>query len=140
MSTSIGRFVKNAYKSGIKRAAWQLQFHNDLKSGWLVGEDDFGNKFYETDAPEEIHMRTRWVEYNSWHPDMSQVEPGWHYWLGYGTNTPPNALPEDQKVHRAYPLPAKHKPNYTNTAGAYVTYNTAKPKCQSWTPEVSERV
>ena len=40
------------------------------------------------------------------------VEPGWHYWLGYGTNTPPIG---DAKTTRAYPLPAHHKPNLTNT-------------------------
>ena len=97
MSTSIFRTLKNIYKSGLKRSAWQIQHHNDTKSGWLVGIDDFGNKFYETDAPDEIHLRTRWVEYNQWNQDMSQVEPGWHYWLGYGTNTPPNALTGDEK-------------------------------------------
>ncbi|RLV94137.1 NADH dehydrogenase ubiquinone 1 alpha subcomplex subunit N7BM [Spathaspora sp. JA1] len=137
MSTSIFRTVKNIYRSGFKRAAWQIQHHNDTKSGWLVGVDDFGNKYYETD--DEIHLRTRWVEYNQWNFDISQVEPGWHYWLGYGTNTPPNKLPADQIAPRAYPLQV-HKPNYTNKPGAYVPYNTAKPKCSAWAPEVRERV
>ena len=139
MSTSIFRTLKNIYSSGLKRAAWQIHHHNDTKRGWLVGIDDFGNKYYETDAPEEIHLRTRWVGYSQWNQDMSQVEPGWHYWLGYGTNTPPNALIGDAKTTRAYPLPAHHKPNLTNTPGAYVCYNTAKPKFKSWTPEVKER-
>ncbi|SGZ50867.1 CIC11C00000003053 [Sungouiella intermedia] len=140
MSTSIVRTIKNIYSSGLRRAAWQIQNHNDTKRGWLVGQDDWGNKYYETDVPEEIHLRTRWVEYADWGIDISRVEPGWHYWLGYGTNTPPTQLPEDQKAIRAYPLPAKHKENMTTTAGAYVPYNTARPKCQAWTPEVRERV
>lgn len=142
MSTSLLRTIKNIYLSGIKRAAWQIQTHNDTKRGWLVGEDDHGNKFYETDAPEEIHLRTRWVEYNTkWNQiDISQVEPGWHYWLGYGTNTPPNKLQGDELATRAYPLPEKHKPNYTSTPGAYVPYNTAKPKHKAWSPQVKERV
>ncbi|KAK6455143.1 B17.2 subunit of NADH:ubiquinone oxidoreductase [Scheffersomyces xylosifermentans] len=142
MSTSIVRTLKNIYKSGIKRAAWQIQTHNDTKSGWLVGEDDYGNKYYETDNIEEIHLRTRWVEYNDrWTQiDISKVEPGWHYWLGYGTNTIPPNLKGDEKTVRAYPLPEKHKPNLTNTTGAYVTYNTAKPKFVPWVPEVKERV
>lgn len=139
MSTSIFRTIKNISASGLKRAAWQIQNHNDTKRGWLVGVDDFGNKYYETDVPEEIHLRTRWVEYADWGIDMSKVEPGWHYWLGYGTNTPPDRLPEDQKAVRAYPLP-KHKINMTATRGAYVPYNTAKAKCSSWEPVVSERV
>ncbi|PSK41213.1 hypothetical protein C7M61_000888 [Candidozyma pseudohaemuli] len=139
MSTSIIRTIKNIYHSGFKRAAWQIQSHNDTKRGWLVGTDDWGNKYYETDVPEEIHMRTRWVEYNDWNVDMSNVEPGWHYWLGYGTNTPPDRLPKDQAASRAYPL-KKHQGNLTNTSGAFVTYNTAKPKHQAWAPEVRERV
>lgn len=105
-----------------------------------MGTDDLGNKYYETDVPEEIHMRTRWVEYNNWNPDMSQVEPGWHYWLGYGTNTPPDRLPKDQAASRAYPVTQPHQVNLTNTLGAFVTYNTAKPKCEAWAPEVKERV
>ena len=140
MSNSLARTIKNIWASGLKRSAWQIQVHNDTKRGWLVGEDDFGNKYYETDVPEEIHLRTRWVEYKDWGIDMSKVEPGWHYWLGYGTNIPPNKLPEEYKAVRAYPLPEQHKMNLTNTTGAYVPYNTAKPKCSSWTPQVSERV
>lgn len=139
MSTSLARTIKNIYSSGLRRAAWQIQTHNDTKRGWLVGEDDYGNKFYETDVPEEIHLRTRWVEYADWGVDISKVEPGWHYWLGYGTNTPPNKLVGDEKTHRAYPLPEKHKMNLTNTRGAYVCYNTAKPKCSAWEPVVASR-
>lgn len=139
MSNSLQRFVKNVWSSGLRRAGWQIQVHNDVKRGTLVGEDDWGNKFYETNIPEEIHLRTRWVEYNEWQIDMSKVEPGWHYWLGYGTNTPPNKLTGDEKVTRAYPTPDVHKMNLTNTRGAFVTYNTAKPKFSSWDPEVRER-
>lgn len=139
MSNSLIRTIKNIYSSGIKRSLWQIQHHNDTKRGWLVGEDDFGNKFYETDAPEEIHLRTRWVEYSEWDIDLSKVEPGWHYWLGYGTNTPPNKLPENEKSVRAYPLPARHKNNLTGTDGAFVTYNTAKPKFSTWEPVVAQR-
>lgn len=142
MSTSIIRTIKNVYRSGIKRAAWQVAFLNDTKPGGvLVGTDDYGNKYYETDAEEEIHLRTRWVEYNATFLsiDISKAEPGWHYWLGYGTNTPPNLLPEDQKAHRAYPLPEKHKPMMTGTRGAYVPYSTAKPKFQPWQPVVNDR-
>lgn len=139
MSTSLGRTLKNIYHSGFKRAAWQIQTHNDTKRGWLVGTDDWGNKYYETNVPEEIHLRTRWVEYADWGVDISRVEPGWHYWLGYGTNIPPNQLPEDLKTKRAYPL-QKHKENMTGTRGAFVTYNTAKPKHAAWEPQVAERV
>lgn len=139
MSTSIFRTIRNVYQLGLKRAAWQIQTHNDTKpAGVLVGEDDWGNKYYETDASTEIHLRTRWVEYNDWGVDISRVEPAWHYWLGYGNNTPPNKLPADQKVVRAYPM-GKHLENQTQSPGAYVPYNTARPKHQAWQPQVSLR-
>ncbi len=116
---------------------------NDTKSGHLVGVDDYGNKFYETNNPEEIHMRTRWVEYiDFWRPDMSQIQPGWHFWLAYGTDTPPNQLkPSDKAIRHIVPTEEKQHPlNYSCTRGAYVPYNTAKPKFASWSPKVKERV
>lgn len=145
MSSSLYRTLLNVWTNGLKRSGRQIATMNDTKRGTLVGIDRTGNKFYETDAPEEIHMRTRWVEYKDfWRPDMSQVEPGWHYWLGYGTNTPPNklqAVAPEGEIHalsvRAYP--EGDFLNHTNTKGAYVPYNTAKPKCSSWVPQVSAR-
>ncbi|CDK25431.1 unnamed protein product [Kuraishia capsulata CBS 1993] len=141
MSTSLARTLRNFWRSGVKRSLKQIAYLNDTKSGTLVGIDDFGNKFYETQNPEEIHLRTRWVEYiDFWRFDMSQVEPGWHYWLAYGTDTPPNKLTEAEKPERAYPVPPVHKSNLTYTKGAYIPYNTARPKYTSWAPEVKERV
>lgn len=140
MSNSLARTIKNIYKSGFRRAAWQIQFLNDTKSGDLVGQDDFGNKYYETKDPAEIHLRNRWVEYkDGWNLDMSHVEPGWHYWLGYGTDTIPTKLEGKEKTTRGYPLPPVHKIQMTNTSGAYVPYNTAKPKFATWDPQVAER-
>ncbi|CUM67716.1 uncharacterized protein PRCAT00005421001 [Priceomyces carsonii] len=139
MSTSLIRTIKNIYLSGLRRAAWQIQNHNDTKRGWFVGEDDYGNKYYETNVPEEIHLRTRWVEYADWGIDISKVEPGWHYWLGYGINTPPNKLKGDLKAVRSYPV-KKHDMNMTGTPGAFVTYNTSKPKFEAWAPKVKERI
>lgn len=140
MSVSFYRTLKNIWNVGLKRAGRQIALLNDTKSGDLVGEDRFGNKYYETKNPEEIHMRTRWVETKEfWRPDASHVEPGWHFWLAYGTDTPPNALKPEQiairHVHEEVHAPI----NYTFTKGAYVPYNTAKPKFQSWEGKVASR-
>lgn len=47
---------------------------DDLKHGVLVGEDKYGNKYYEN--PKYFLSKNRWVEYNSnrglWY-DGSQV-------------------------------------------------------------------
>lgn len=138
MSTSLWRQVRNAYRVGLKRYAWQIATIGDAKSGDLVGVDDRGNKFYETTNPEEIHLRTRWVEYPTWDINVAHLEPGWHYWLAYGTDTPPNKLKPGEISERAYPLKV-HDTSYTGTPGAFVTYNTARPKFESWKPEVAKR-
>lgn len=141
MSTSIARQIRNIRETGLKRYWKQLNTLGEAKgAGVLVGVDDFGNEFYETKHGDEIHLRTRWVEYKTtkfW--DMSHLEPGWHYWLGYGTDIPPNKLEGAEKTVRGYELPRVHSINYTGTTGAYVPYNTTRPKFQSWTPVVKQR-
>lgn len=140
MSSSIIRVFKNIWQTGWKRSLRQIAQMNDTKSGYLVGVDDFGNKFYETKSPAEIHMRTRWVEYKEfWRPDMSQIQPGWHFWLAYGTDTPPNKLTPNQEAVR-YVTEKVHPINYSCTRGNYVSYNTAKPKFATWEPKTKARV
>lgn len=85
-----------------------------------------------------ITVRTRWVEYKDYYGNMSSVEAGWHYWLGYGVDVPPNATAKEFKSVRAYPTPDTHL-HGTGTSGAFVTYNTVKPKFQSWKPVVQSR-
>lgn len=146
MSSSLYRTLKNVWTNGLKRLGRQIAMMNDTKRGVLVGEDRFGNKYYETDAPEEIHLRTRWVEYREfWSFDMSQVEPGWHFWLGYGTDVPPSKLPDvagpgdlHAKSIRAYPEVEKYW-NLTATKSAYIPYSTSKPRHETWEAKVAER-
>ncbi|GMM29215.1 hypothetical protein DAMA08_019310 [Martiniozyma asiatica (nom. inval.)] len=139
MSVSFARTVRNIMRNGLRRSGRQIALMNDTKSGHIVGEDDYGNKFYETTNPEEIHMRTRWVEYKDWTHDMSHIEPGWHYWLAYGTDVAPcNLKPEEKAVRHV--VEGVHAVNYTYTKGAFVPYNTAKPKVDSWSAKVAERV
>lgn len=126
-------------KAGWKRYAKQMNEIGDARAGILVGKDDFGNEFYESDDPVDIHLRTRWVEYKDGKVDISHIEPGWHYWLGYGTDIRPNQVAGEEKTERAYRLPKVHAVNMTGTAGAYVPYNTAKPKFKAWEPKVAER-
>lgn len=140
MSVSLARTVRNAMKAGWKRYAKQMNSIGDARAGILVGTDDYGNEFYVSDDPVDIHLRTRWVEYKEtkfW--DVSQIEPGWHYWLGYGTDTLPTKVQGDEKTVRAYEIAPVHSVNLTGTTGAYVPYNTAKPKFQAWEPQVAER-
>lgn len=65
---------------------------------------------------------------------MSQVQPGWHFWIGYGVDTPP----PNTRAEQAVPEPANYE-NFTGTPGAYMCYNTVKPKTAKWQPKVAER-
>ncbi|VVT48866.1 uncharacterized protein SAPINGB_P001989 [Magnusiomyces paraingens] len=138
MSSSIFRVLRNVKRVGFKNALKQMNGIGDIKSGRLVGVDAYGNKFFENDTEDEIHMRTRWVEYKDYYGNMSTVEAGWHFWLGYGVDTPPNQTSEAHKTIRAYPEPPTLI-HGTGSPGAYVPYNTVKPKIKSWEPVVEAR-
>lgn len=64
------------------------------KTGELVGEDKFGNKYYKDDS--QFMARNRWVVYDEkqWLDyDASQVPPEWHRWLHHMTDDPPTLKP-----------------------------------------------
>lgn len=139
MSSSIQRVIRNFLRIG-PRGYWkQLNTIGDTKAGTLVGADVYGNKYYENDTEDEIHLRTRWVEPKDHYFDLSQVEPGWHFWLAYGVDVPPHKTAEHLKSVRAYPAPTQNYQNMTGTPGAYVCYNTVKPKYSAWEPKVAQR-
>jgi NADH:ubiquinone oxidoreductase subunit len=139
MSSSLIRTIRNIINIGPKRYWNQLNTIGDAKAGKLIGEDSYGNKYYENDYEDEIHLRTRWVEYKDGREfNISQVEPAWHFWLGYGVDLPPNQTPKEFTSIRAYPT-SKHTPAFTGTPGAYIPYNTVKPKISSWNSTVAPR-
>lgn len=57
---------------------------DDVKDGKLVGEDKYGNKYFEN--PYYFYGRNRWVEYATHYHleyDGSQVPAEWFGWLHY---------------------------------------------------------
>ncbi|HET8611606.1 MAG TPA: NADH:ubiquinone oxidoreductase subunit NDUFA12 [Sphingomonas sp.] len=82
------------------------------RKGHKVGEDPFGNVYYEGGT--DVHGRPRrWVMYAGSN-DSSRVPPEWHGWL-HNTfeQTPDKALPPPR------PWQAPPKPNMTGTHDAY---------------------
>ncbi|KAK9370240.1 NADH ubiquinone oxidoreductase subunit NDUFA12-domain-containing protein [Lipomyces kononenkoae] len=138
MSSSLIRVIRNLRRIGFKDYLRQMNSIGDTKYGRLVGVDRYGNKFFENIEEDEIHLRTRWVQYKEWYYDVSQIEPAWHGWLGYLVDTRPNELQPDQKTVRKYPTPDV-VPNGTGTRNAYVPYSTVKPRVSAWSPTVKER-
>ena len=104
------------------------QFH-----GHLVGEDDQGNRFYQT-----ADGARRWVIYAG-EAEASQISPDWHGWLHHTFDKAPtdSALPR-----KAWEK--DHEPNPTGTAQAYhppgsVLTAASRPRVsgdyEAWQPE-----
>ncbi|KAI5801450.1 NADH:ubiquinone oxidoreductase 13.4kD subunit [Peziza echinospora] len=136
MST-ITRTLRNLWKVGIKDYFKQMNTIGDTKFGTLIGTDRFGNKFYEN--TEELPLRTKWVVYKEHYGDAAEIEPGWHAWLHYLNDKPPTQDP--MLAFRTNPWsPTEHRPNPTQSRGAYKPYSTVKPnRIEAWTPQVKPR-
>jgi len=132
----ITRTLGNIRKIGLKEYWHQLQYIGDTKAGVLIGTDKFGNKFYEN--MDELPLRSRWVDYKKHDFDPGQIEPLWHAWISYAVDTPPNQDPLYNRGTQKFPV--KNTPNQTAGPGAFKTYNTVKPKVQSWEPVAAPRV
>lgn len=70
------------------------RYIGDAKFGRLVGQDHFGNKYYENTNPvEEVPGRHRWIDFAQHDYNASQVPPEWHSWLGHIRELPPHEDP-----------------------------------------------
>ena len=82
--------------------------------GAPVGEDEFGNRYYqERRAPTDGRRRRRWVMYQG-EAEASRVPPEWHAWLHHMVAAPP-----DKTASARRPWQKPHVPNLTGTADAY---------------------
>ncbi|TNB47897.1 NADH:ubiquinone oxidoreductase subunit NDUFA12 [Martelella lutilitoris] len=80
--------------------------------GKKVGEDQFGNVYYEG-GMSTYGLKRRWVIYNGY-ADASTIPPGWHGWMHHRTDTPPT-----KAAYTAREWEKPHNPNLTGTALAY---------------------
>jgi NADH:ubiquinone oxidoreductase subunit len=82
----------------------------------LVGQDDFGNRYYEAKDDRDSYDRgrkRRWVIYQGY-ADASKVPAEWHGWLHYTFDE----LPTQVSLPRQ-PWEKEHTPNLTGTIHAY---------------------
>ena len=82
------------------------------RKGEFVGEDEFGNVYYQGGKDSEGRTR-RWVIYNG-PAEASAIPPGWHGWMHHRTDVSPA---DEQYKPRDWQLP--HLPNMTGTGAAY---------------------
>jgi len=103
------------------------------RHGKFVGEDEAGNRFYQT-----ADGKRRWVIYAR-EAEASHVSPDWHGWLHHTYPDPP-----EQGRLPAKPWEKPHQPNLTGTDRAYhppgsVLSPEARPKVtgdyEAWQPE-----
>ena len=80
----------------------------------VVGEDEFGNRYYRTKGGKidpTLGFERRWVIYNGY-AEASTIPPSWHGWMHHTVDTPPT---ESTYQPRAWQKP--HRPNLTGTPG-----------------------
>lgn len=88
--------------------------------GKLVGEDEFGNKYYCTKRKEDgFHVgkpktERRWVVYKGM-DEPSKVPPEWHGWLHYIFDD----IPTSGKPKKKHKWQKNYTPNLTGTKNAY---------------------
>jgi NADH:ubiquinone oxidoreductase subunit len=83
--------------------------------GRLLGQDKFGNKYYEAYREKTAGgLKKRWVMYNGY-PEPSKVPPEWHGWLHYTSNVLP-----DNTAATQYSWIKEPMPNLTGTSLAYI--------------------
>lgn len=103
------------------------------RNGTEVGEDEQGNRFYQT-----ADGKRRWVIYNG-DAEASRVSPDWHGWLHHTFDEPPSRVPLPRKTWEQ-----DHMPNLTGTDAAYrppgsVLTPAGRPRVagdyEAWRPE-----
>ncbi|WP_374223264.1 NADH:ubiquinone oxidoreductase subunit NDUFA12 [Acidocella sp. C78] len=109
-----------------------------LRHGALVGQDSFGNRYFEERTPTRPDGRKRrWVIYAGGAREASMVPAEWHSWLHFLTDEPLS-----ETARRPWQKP--HQPNQTGTAGAYRprghdyrggARRVTTGDYESWTPE-----
>ncbi|KAK4529636.1 hypothetical protein CCYA_CCYA02G0493 [Cyanidiococcus yangmingshanensis] len=132
-SSVSGRSVRGlAYLSAIweeypKRGFWGTL--HAIRSGrigmydsCLVGEDEFGNRYYEN--RNASYMRDRWCEYKDpKNADPMYMPPEWHAWLHHFVDDPPVSA-EAKWVRPTFVKPPH--PNYSGTSLAYAPRNSPR--------------
>lgn len=82
-------------------------------AGRAMGQDQFGNHYFEARKPGIYGRTRRWVLYAG-PADPSRVPPEWHGWLHH---TLPSPLSERGLYHKSWQLPPQE--NLTGTTAAW---------------------
>ena len=81
------------HNGGLRGSLYTLYRTDDLKEGELVGEDKYGNKYYQNNR--YFYGRNRWVIYNKntgVDYDGSMIPGEWFGWMHHKTDIPPTVV------------------------------------------------
>lgn len=117
---------------------WSNRIYTALR-GRKVGEDEFGNRYYEqSKGVGPLGVPRRWVIYNG-SAEASRVTVEWHGWMHYTTDLPP-----DDELYQTRPWEKPHQINHTGTPEAWrpqgsILTPQSRPKATGdytpWSPE-----
>jgi NADH:ubiquinone oxidoreductase subunit len=111
------------------------------RRGVFVGQDEFGNRYYEArDARDsyDTERPRRYVTYNGY-AEASKVPPDWHGWLHHTFEEPPTVEPLKRQAWEK-----EHRPNLSGTVHAWrpkgsIARTGERPAATGdylpWTPE-----
>jgi len=95
------------------------------RHGELVGEDEYGNRYYRTKGGRidpALGFERRWVIYKGL-AEASAIGPAWHGWIHHTVDTPPTI---EKVTPRLWWKP--HRPNLTGAPSATVRSARLSPR------------
>ena len=113
-----------------------MKFLNDIKIFLFsvkVGEDEFGNQYYEDKKTYDGKRKKRFVRYKGI-VESSKVPPMWHAWLHHVEEAPPQTDVSKPSWSK------NHSPNLTGTPFSYEykldeSINKKDKKTSIWKPD-----
>lgn len=110
----------------------------------LIGQDEFGNKYYVSKKKNRDGNYRRFVEYKG-SPEPTKVPPAWHAWLHSVDRS--NITGEDIPTNtQNYEWQIDHQPNLTLTIHAYKQPFLQTGQCEKtsgdyerWTPQLNNK-
>lgn len=118
---------------GYRNAFQRVLRESNVRVGTKIGEDKYGNTYYENKS--YFMGRSRFVDFpykGRLEFDGSQIPPEWHRWMHYMTDDPPTSTPPTQQK-----FSIDHIKNTSGSNDCYVPYSTTKPKIEAWKPQSS---